>query len=107
MHKSPVRRSPVRSPVSRIRIRNNSALRALRAIVAAKTGARHWASLTKKRVNNRGRPTFNRSSPVRPRTKTVLIQNMFGARRVNMNPNNLIHYIYLRNANGTPVYTRR
>lgn len=36
--------------------RNNSTLKRLRGIVAAKSGARHWLGRARKRINNRGRP---------------------------------------------------
>jgi hypothetical protein len=43
----------------------NAVLRQLRGIVAAKSGARRWASRARKAINNRGRP----AAP-RPRNNT-------------------------------------
>jgi hypothetical protein len=53
--KSPARRNNGVRQAASVR-RNNKAQRGLRAIVAAKTGARRWASRARQTVARRGRP---------------------------------------------------
>lgn len=58
----------------------------------------------------RSPPSMRTPSPMRlSRSKTVLIQNMFGGRRANVNMHNLVTlYNYLRTTpNGLNVYMRK